>query len=100
MKKIIVKKRHSIRKSQAEDLLSRLTLQIGPSAALFHTDMIEILETNAAVALYMVNKKPLLMDTGRLGLSHAQRGAPDSRSPSGWSRSMPGQSRTWSMAQT
>ena len=64
MKKIIVKKRHSIRKSQAEDLLDRLALQIGPSAALFHADMIEILETNAAVALYMVNKKPLLMDTG------------------------------------
>ncbi|WP_292424671.1 RNA-binding protein [Methanoregula sp.] len=64
MKKIIVKKRHSIRKSQAEDLLDRLALQIGSSAALFHTDMIEILETNADVALYLVNKKPLLMDTG------------------------------------
>ncbi|MGD0534931.1 MAG: RNA-binding protein [Methanoregula sp.] len=64
MKKIFVKKRHSIRKSQAEDLLDRLALQIGPSAALFHTDMIEILETNADVALYLVNKKPLLMDTG------------------------------------
>jgi PUA domain protein len=64
MKKIIVKKRHSVRKSQAEDLLDRLTLQIGPSAALFHADMIEILETNADVALYMVNKKLMLMDTG------------------------------------
>ena len=64
MKKIIVKKRHSIRKSQAQDLLDRLALQIGPSAKLFHTDMIEILETNADVALYLVNKKPLLMDTG------------------------------------
>ncbi|MEN6395183.1 MAG: RNA-binding protein [Methanoregula sp.] len=64
MKKIIVKKRHSIRKSQAEDLLDRLALQIGPSAALFHSDMIEIIETNADVALYLVNKKPLLMDTG------------------------------------
>jgi PUA domain protein len=64
MKKIFVKKRHSIRKSQAEDLLDRLALQIGPSSALFHTDMIEILETNADVALYLVNKKPLLMDTG------------------------------------
>jgi PUA-domain protein len=64
MKKIIVKKRHSIRKSQAEDLMDRLALQIGPSSALFHADMIEILETNAEVALYLVNKKPLLMDTG------------------------------------
>ncbi len=64
MKKIIVKKRHSIRKGQAEDLISRLALQIGPSAELFHTDMIEILETNADVVLYLVNKKPLLMDNG------------------------------------
>ena len=64
MKKIIVKKRHSIRKSQAEDLLDRLALQIGPSATLFHADMIEILETNANVALYLVDKKPLLMDAG------------------------------------
>ncbi len=62
MKKIIAKKRHSIRKSQAQDLLDRLALQIGPSAKLFHAEMIEILETNAAVALYLVNKKPLLMD--------------------------------------
>jgi len=64
MKKIIVKKRHSIRKSQAQDLLDRLAHQIGPSAALFHADMIEILETNADVALFLVHKKPLLMDTG------------------------------------
>ena len=74
MKKIIVKKRHSIRKGQAEDLLDRLALQIGPSAALFHADMIEILETNADVALYLVNKKPLLMDAGQMGFSHVTGG--------------------------
>src|SRR5674476_733074 len=64
MKKIVVKKRHSIRKSQAQDLLSRLFDQIGDSAKLFHADMIEVLETNADVSLFMVHKKPLLMDTG------------------------------------
>ena len=64
MKKIIVKKRHSIRKSQGQDLLARLTEQIGASAKLFPADMIEVLETNADVSLFMVNKKPLLMDTG------------------------------------
>ena len=42
MKKIVVKKRHSIRKSQAQDLLSRLFEQIGNSAKFFHTDMIEV----------------------------------------------------------
>jgi len=64
MKKIVIKKRHSIRKGQVSDLMDRLALQIGPSAALFHADMIEILETNADVAIYLVNKKPLFMDTG------------------------------------
>ena len=64
MKKIIVKKRHSIRKSQAQDLFAQLGRQIGPSAALFHADMIEILETTADVDIFLVNKKPLLMDTG------------------------------------
>ncbi len=64
MKKIIVKKRHSIRRSQAQDLLTRLFDQIGTSAQFFHADMIEVIETNADVSLFMVNKKLLLMDTG------------------------------------
>ena len=64
MKKITGKKRHSIRKSQAQDLFCRLALQIGQSASLFSSEMVEILETNADVALYLVNKKPLLMDAG------------------------------------
>ena len=63
MKKIVVKKRHSIRRSQAQDLLARLAEQIGPSANLFHAEMIEVLETTANVSLFMVNKKPLLMAT-------------------------------------
>jgi len=62
MKKIVIKKRHSIRKGQVQDLFGRLDLQIGRSAALFHAEMIEILETNADVAIYLVNKKPFLMD--------------------------------------
>ena len=64
MKKIVVKKRHSIRKSQAQDILFRLSEQIGPSAKFFHADMIEVLETNANVSLFMVNKKMSLMDNG------------------------------------
>ncbi len=64
MKKIVVKKRHSIRKNQGQDLLSRLKDQIGPSEKLFHADMIEVIETNAEVSLFLVAKKPLLMDTG------------------------------------
>ena len=77
MKKIVAKKRHSIRRSQGQELLSRLAEQIGESAKLFHADMIEVLETNADVSLFMVNKKPFLMDTGQLGLSHPERGGAD-----------------------
>jgi PUA-domain protein len=64
MKKFITKKRHSIRKSQVQDLFDRLSLQIGQSASLFCTGMVEILETNVDLSIYLVNKKPLLMDTG------------------------------------
>jgi len=64
MKKITIKKRHSIRKSQGADLMARLAEQIGASADIFRADMIEVLETNAAISLFMVNKKPFLMDTG------------------------------------
>jgi PUA domain protein len=64
MKKIVVKKRHSIRKSQAQALLARLFDQIGNSALFFHADMIEVIETNADVSLFLVNKKMLLLDTG------------------------------------
>ena len=64
MKKIVVKKRHSIRKNQGQELLSRLKEQIGPSEKIFHADMIEVIETNVDVSLFLVNKKPLLMDTG------------------------------------
>jgi len=64
MKKIIIKKRHSIRKSQAQELISRLAGEIGASAQLFNTDTIEVIETNADVSLFLVNKKPLLMDAG------------------------------------
>jgi len=64
MKKIVVKKRHSIRRGQGQALLTRLAEQIGASSQLFRADMIEVLETNAEVSLFLVNKKPLLMDTG------------------------------------
>ena len=64
MKKIVIKKRHSIRKGQVQDLFERLSAQIGSSAILFRAEMIEILETNADIFIYLVNKKPHLIDGG------------------------------------
>ncbi|HPH34424.1 MAG TPA: RNA-binding protein [Methanoregulaceae archaeon] len=63
MAKIIGRKRHSIRKSQASALFAGLRAQIGESAALFMDDRVEILETNAGFALYLINKKPQLMES-------------------------------------
>ena len=64
MKKITIKKRHTIRKGQAADLLTRLAEQIGPAADLFRADTIEVIETSAAISLFLVRKKLFLMDNG------------------------------------
>lgn len=61
MSRIIPRKRHTIRKSQAQELLAGLKEQIGESADMFAGDRIEILETDAGISLYLVDKKPLLM---------------------------------------
>jgi PUA-domain protein len=62
MSKIQLKKRHIIRKSQGNSIYSRLKAEIGNSEILFHRDQLEIVETGTALLLYMVDKKPLLME--------------------------------------
>lgn len=63
MARITPKKRHTLRKSQAEDLKNRLREEIGDSTSLFPCDGIEIVETDGEVTLFLVGKKPLLMET-------------------------------------
>ena len=60
MGKIIVKKRHTVRKSQVAGLLEALTGEIGPLAELFRGDQIEIAETTCPFQLYLVDKRPLV----------------------------------------
>jgi PUA-domain protein len=62
MSKILAKKRHTIRKSQLNPIFSRLKGEIGNSEAIFHRDQLEIVETTSSLRLYMVDKKPLLME--------------------------------------
>jgi PUA domain protein len=62
MSKIQAKKRHTIRKSQLNPIFSRLKGEIGDSETIFHRDQLEIVETTTALLLYMVDKKPLLME--------------------------------------
>jgi PUA-domain protein len=64
MAKITGRKRHSIRKSQASALFAGLHAQIGESAELFMHDRVEVLETNAGFALYLIDKKPQVVDSG------------------------------------
>lgn len=63
MAKITIKKRHSIRKSHLASIYARLEEEIGESALLFHSDRIELVETDrAGLSLFLVDKKPLIMD--------------------------------------
>ncbi|MCE5297518.1 MAG: RNA-binding protein [Methanoregulaceae archaeon] len=64
MAKITGRKRHSIRKSQASALFAGLHEQIGESADLFMNERVELLETNAGFSLYLIDKKPQIMDSG------------------------------------
>ena len=62
MSKILPKKRHTLRKSQITGIYSRLRDEIGDSVSLYTRDQLEIVETTTSLTLFMVDKKPLLMD--------------------------------------
>ncbi len=62
MAKITGKKRHSIRKSQTAALFTALENEIGESASLFRSDRLELLETSAGIMLYLIDKKPQLLE--------------------------------------
>lgn len=63
MKKFTIKKRHTIRKGQAAEIVSRLNAQIGAGATNFAADTIEILETsNDNLCFYLINRKPFIME--------------------------------------
>ncbi|QYZ79561.1 DUF1947 domain-containing protein [Methanofollis formosanus] len=59
---IQVKKRHSIKKSVATQLKKALEAEIGVDAALFDAKTIEVVETDSVFTIYLVEKKPLLME--------------------------------------
>jgi PUA-domain protein len=62
MAKITGKKRHNIRKSQTESLFAALEKEIGESASLFRSDRVELLETSAGLVLFLIDKKPQLLE--------------------------------------
>ncbi|MDD1719199.1 MAG: RNA-binding protein [Methanoregulaceae archaeon] len=62
MKKVIGRKRHSIRKAHISILEQRLREEIGESAGTFLKDPVEIVETNTTLCLYLSERKPVLME--------------------------------------
>jgi PUA-domain protein len=62
MAKITGKKRHSIRRSQIAPLYAALEEEIGASASLFRSERVELLETSAGIVLYLIDKKPQLLE--------------------------------------
>jgi PUA-domain protein len=61
MKQIVPKKRHILRRGDATSVYERLSGEIGGSAALFHAEQPEILETNGEIIIYLVERKPYLV---------------------------------------
>lgn len=62
MARITGKKRHSIRKSQITSLYAALEDEIGASASLFRSERVELLETSAGTVVYLIDRKPQLME--------------------------------------
>ncbi|MDI6719807.1 MAG: RNA-binding protein [Methanomicrobiales archaeon] len=64
MAAITLKKRHPIRKGEIASLQTRLAEQIGESADLFRSDTVEVAETDSPFRLYLIGRRPLLMEYG------------------------------------
>ena len=62
MVKISSKKRHTIRKSDLSRLFRGLEEEIGPDTDLFRTAAAEVLDTTGDISLYLIGKKPFLME--------------------------------------
>jgi len=62
MPKLKVKKRHAMKKAKAAEVRDRLAAEIGESAALFSSEMMEMAETDGEVTFILVDKQPLLME--------------------------------------
>ena len=62
MGKLIIKKRHTLRKSDANRLKERLYAEIGAEAEDYLAHTIEVAETNSDTKIYFVGKKPYLLE--------------------------------------
>ncbi len=76
MAKISPKKRHTIRRSKQSKVFAALREEIGESAEAYTGDSIEMLETTGDTTLFLVDKRPVLMETAGI-IFPTLRGAVD-----------------------
>jgi len=62
MKKLIPRKRHTLRKDLIQDLYLRLQAEIGESTPDFRPCRVEVIETDGDLRLFLVDGEPLLME--------------------------------------
>jgi len=62
MAKISSRKRHTIRKSDLSRLFHGLEEEIGTDSVLFRSSTVEVVDTTGEISLYLIGKKPFLME--------------------------------------
>lgn len=62
MAPITIRKRHTVRKGDAAELVRRLGEELGEEAGTFAADRIEVAETGGPFRLYLLDKRPLLFE--------------------------------------
>ena len=62
MAKINSRKRHTIRKSDLSRLFRGLEEEIGSETDLFRSATVEVVDTTGDISLYLIGKKPILME--------------------------------------
>ncbi|MDO5844115.1 MAG: RNA-binding protein [Methanocorpusculum sp.] len=62
MVELTIKKRHAIKKGQLSSLVLKLEENIGDEAKLYSSKMIEIAETASKFNIYLIDKKPLVIE--------------------------------------
>ena len=62
MARLSVRKRYTVRKSRLSKIYAKLKENIGDSSEMFRSDRVEMVETTGDVIIYLVDKKPEIME--------------------------------------
>ncbi|HOT93878.1 MAG TPA: RNA-binding protein [Methanoregulaceae archaeon] len=62
MAPITIRKRHTVRKGEAAEIVRRLGEELGEEAGIFAAGRIEVAETGGPIRLYLLDRRPLLFE--------------------------------------